>query len=158
MAGVSKVAAKCVADVQASIEGVPPFKGAGTKGRDKPALLVYSDEDLLRKSTGIALPIAGVVYEGMRGGSAPGGGSHNTGLSAELVVSLILLFSTDAVGANDGRQLAIEALDAVRDAMKDRRSPTGHFWRFVVEAAAEPKAGVILWVQRWATPVQLMGR
>jgi hypothetical protein len=137
----------CVADVELVLQSIASLKGK--------VLNVYSEEELTTSTSAMSYPACGVVYEGMRSVSEEGSTSK-TGNSCELVVSVLLVDMYGAVAKTAVKKNAAPILDAIRDSMMGRKSPTGHKWRFVVEAAASPKQGIVLWVQRWSCPVQLI--
>jgi hypothetical protein len=77
------------------------------------------------------------------------------GADAELLVAVVALFRDSPTGDPSNFLNATRLLDAVRDTLKDRRSPSGHFWRFLVEAPAVLKDGNVMWLQRWTCPAIL---
>lgn len=137
----------CIDDVASVLQLIASLKSK--------VLHVYSDEELTESTSAMSYPACGVVYEGMRS-LAEDGPTSKTGTSSELVVSVLLVDIYGSVAKSAVKKNAAPILDAIRDAMMGRVSPTGHKWRFVVEAAATPKKGIVLWVQRWSVPVQLV--
>ena len=95
----------------------------------------------------------GVLYEGLRGLPSPGGTSH-LGLSAEVVFSIIVATRTQQLVNADIKHPTLNLLDSIRNLFFDQISPTGHKYKFMVEAATVVN-GSVMWVQRWALPVQL---
>ncbi len=142
-------ASLCIADVTTVLQSIASLKGK--------VVNVYSEDELIDSTTLITYPAVGVVYEGMRSVEEMGS-TNKVGNSCELVVSIILIDTYTKTTQTAAKKQAAPILDKVRELMmaNTRRSPTGHKWRFVVEAAATPKQGVVLWVQRWSTPVQLI--
>lgn len=138
-------AQRCVADVKLALQSIAELTGK--------IVSVYSEEELMDASKGIAFPCIGVVYEGMR--SSPEPGSAKTGMAAELIVSLIMVERAAAAGESYTKNAALATLDDTRKALIGRQSPTGHKWRFIMEAPASEKKGTIIWLQRWATPAML---
>lgn len=120
---------------------------------------VYSEEELMDKTKGITFPAVGVVYEGMRavneGVSGEARASHKLGVSCELVAAIMLIQRPDNISAADTKTPTLAMLDDIRQEIMGSKSPSGHFWKFVVEASAQEKNGVVIWLQRWSTPVQL---
>jgi hypothetical protein len=110
----------------------------------------------MNKTKGISFPAVGVVYEGMRPTSDGDKATHKLGISAELVASVMMFHRPDNMNAADTKTPAMTLLDSIRKEIMGSKSPTGHFWKFVVEAAATEKNGVVIWIQRWSTPVQLV--
>lgn len=119
------------------------------------ALEVLSEDDFLDKIKGLPCPSIGVVYEGMRATNKDDRASHRVGLAAELGLSLVLVTEGKAILGGASPTSATTVLDSMRNVMKDTRSPTGHFWRFVLEAPALEKGGRTLWIQRWSSPIIL---
>lgn len=139
----------CIDDVEQVLQSIASLKGK--------VLNVYGEEELMDSTSIITYPACGIVYEGMRS-LEEGGATNKVGTSSELVISIILIDTYTKMTKAGSRKNAAPILDAIRETMMQvkRRSPTGHKWRFIVEAAASPKSGVVLWVQRWSTPVQLV--
>jgi hypothetical protein len=132
----------------ASIQLIPAFTNK--------SIWAYNDDDLIDKIKGLAVfPGIAVVYEGMR--SKPEVGvSAKVGISAEAVISLVVIDQGEAIVRTDQRKInVITYLDALRSGIMATRSPTSHFWQFLVEAPAEVKKGMVFWVSRWSTPIQL---
>lgn len=123
---------------------------------------VYSEEELMDKTKGITFPAVGIVYEGMRAvpesstNAEAAKVSHRLGVSAELVAAVMILQRPDNISAADTKTPALSLLDDIRQEIHGSKSPSGHWWRFIVEASAQEKNGVVIWLQRWSTPVQLV--
>lgn len=121
---------------------------------------VYSEEELMDKTKGLAFPAVGVVYEGMRavndGASGDARASHKLGVSCELIAAIMLIQRPDTISSTDMKTPTLAMLDDIRQEIMGSKSPSGHFWKFVVEASAQEKHGVVIWLQRWSTPVQLV--
>jgi hypothetical protein len=116
---------------------------------------VYSEEELGDAMKGVEFPCIGIVYEGMR--AVPEMKETNRqGVSAELVLSLIIVEKPTTAGESRVKNRTINLLDLTRKAMHEGKSPAGHKWRFVLEAPASEKKGTVIWLQRWATPIQLV--
>lgn len=118
---------------------------------------VYSEEELLNKQKGVIFPCVGVVYDGMRsvppaGGGSPGGTAAS---SAEISCTFLALFRSSPQADVDPKDSIVAQVDRLRSTIMGVRSPTGHFWRFQVEASIPGKSGVLCYLQRWATAVQL---
>lgn len=146
MAGIDNPAQACVAAMAAAVQSIGQMQG-------KAVLQVYDADDLIDNKVGVTLPAAGVLYEGIRSIERVLRETHRTGMDAEIVVSIVLIVDTEGVGPTKNKLKATTLLDACRKAVRDTRSPTGHFWRFVAELPAARKDGKILWVQRWSAPV-----
>lgn len=142
------VAINCIEDIVKKVETVP-----GLKGR---VFHVYSEEELIERTKGLSFPCAGIVYDGMRAISEGGKDTHKIGGSAELVVSVMVFFRQDTKAKVDPKETTVAVLDSLRGKLITTKSPTGHFWKFQVEAAVEGKNGVLAYLQRWATPIQLV--
>lgn len=115
---------------------------------------VHSPEDMKSKLKPLVAPGVGVMYEGLRAV-----GEAQKGLSSEMVFSLLVLTDGNLAGhSSDSKVGAVDLLDSLRSLLLATRSPTGHFWRFVVEAPATELGGSLLWLQRWSTNVQIISR
>lgn len=120
-------------------------------------VVAYEEDDLLDALKGVkSYPCVGIVYEGMRSTSEPGT-TAKVGLSAEVVLSYVLIQSGPAVHATDEKRTkAIDYLEQMRDQFMGQKSTvTGHFWHFMVEAPVQMKGGMVVWSQRWSVPMQL---
>lgn len=94
----------------------------------------------------------GVVYQGMSAQREVG--KTPRGLAATVQVGLYLAVDAPLVIAgvtSPNSVQAITMLDAMRAAILEKSSPTGHKWEFVSEGYAEANAGKHLWVQQWRT-------
>lgn len=141
------LAERCVLDMKARLATVPSLVGK--------IVQVYSEEELANAFVGVSFPCMGVVYEGMRSVNEPGS-TLKQGVSNELIVSLVVAEKGSSPGESDSKIRTMHLLDAARKAVRAGGSaPGGHKWKFVLEAPASEKKGVVLWVQRWATPVLL---
>ena len=118
---------------------------------------VYDQDHLMDTSKKIVYPCIGVLYEGTR--ATPNDqnqASHRVGISAEAVFAVTLMTTPDLTGSDKNYMAAVDLLDDLRALVLDSKGPTGHYWRFVVEAAAQESNGVVSWVQRWTIPVQIV--
>lgn len=118
---------------------------------------VVDADELFDKSAQVPYPAAGVIYEGIRPSAASDSGksSHKVGMSCELGVAITLIVENTFPQGQETKGVAIDILDAIRRKFMDTKSPSGHYWRFVLEAPAISKDGVTIWVQRWSTPIIL---
>lgn len=110
---------------------------------------VYSVSDLLAiaASTGVKLPLVGVMYEGARAS-----GDNKVGASGEMVFSVILLTETSVISKrSDFSEQAQGHLDEMRESIQGTRATTGHLWKWILEAPASHKNNVSVWIQRWST-------
>ena len=119
------------------------------------AVFVYNDDDLADKIKGVkTYPAVGIIYDGMRSlGSS--GQTAKFGISAEIVISIVLVMQPETLIAADAKTPVIDLLGQIRAMMMATRSVTGHFWHFLVEAPADKRSGLAFWVQRWSVPIQL---
>jgi len=145
---IGAIALNCIEDIEAKVASVPNIPRARV-------FHVYSEEELIERTKGLGFPCVGVVYDGLRATPEPGATSKIGG-SAELVVTVILFFRQDTKAKIDPKDSVVATLDAIREKILKTKSPSGHFWKFQVEAAVEGKTGLLAYVQRWATPVQLV--
>lgn len=141
------IATKCVTDVVTRIETVPEMKGK--------TFHVMSDQELLDKTKGLMYSCVAVIYGGITS-VAEDGDTGKKGVSCELSMDVILFFRGNAQAQNDPKVGAVAMLDTMRDKMREGRSPSGHFWRFQSERAIELKTGLMGYMQRWTTPVQMV--
>lgn len=139
-------AISCTDDLIAKLSGIELL--------DKKTLTVYSMEDLLETLANVRKPAVGVLYEGAR--KVQAAGASQIGVSGEAVFSLLMVYETSVMSKRvDAKSPAHDLLDQMRGEIHGSRSPTGHFWSWVLEAPASQKANVTVWLQRWSTPVQL---
>lgn len=124
------------------------------------AFHVVNYDALFDESAAVPLPAAGVVYEGTRAAPTENvKNSHRAGMSCEVGVAIALLtegkFPQGEQVQGESHLAAIDLLDLMRRKLLDTKSPTGHSWRFVYEGPVATKKGTTVWIQRWATPIQL---
>lgn len=132
----------------AGATGTPIFKAK--------TIVVLNESELFDKARQLVPPYTGILYEGIRALPEPVGfQTAKTGVGAEIVISLILVTTAPTNAPLQDKVSVLSILDSVRNAIAATRSPTGAFWRFLVEAPAAEKNGAVLWVQRWSTPVNL---
>jgi len=136
---------ECAHDLLTRLQSIADLNGK--------ALFVFSEDDLLDKIKGVTLPAVGIVYEGMR--SMPEQGTAKVGISCELVFSLAVINRPEVLSKADTKTVTLNLLDQIRQTLLVTRSPTGHYWKFVVEAATSVRNGTVFWVSRWSTPIQL---
>lgn len=139
---VSNRATECIQDLINKINTLPLVKNK--------TLWVYDEEQLMDKTKGLTFPAVGVVYEGIRSTDDFPGRSGKVGFTSELVASLMLLTRQDAPTGKSSHLPAVQLLDDIRQCILGTRSPTGHLWKFIVEAAASEKHGTVVWVQTFA--------
>lgn len=119
-------------------------------------LHVLDADELLDKSKNVPLPAAGVIYEGMRSIAEPGKDTNRHGQSAEAIFTILVAGSPKIDREPTTKSNSIGVLGDVRKALKVRKSPTGHIYRFQVESPADEVKGTIIWAQRWAVPVPMI--
>lgn len=144
---MSAIAIDCIQDIEAKVESLPALRGR--------VFHVYSEEELVERTKGLSFPCVGVIYDGLRSVGEPGKDSGKMGSSAELVVTVMIFFRQDTKAKNDPKESVVSQLDVIRKNILRTKSPSGHFWRFQIEAAVAGKEGVLTYLQRWVTPVQL---
>lgn len=137
----------CVESLKTTLQSIPYLKGK--------VLFVTNEESAIDQMKGVnSFPSAVVIYEGMRAVPEQGQ-TAKIGISGEMVFSIVVLNrDTDILQTDQTRITSIAIMDKLRSVIMGTRSPTGHFWRFMVEAPALERNGVVLWVQRWTTPYQ----
>jgi len=137
----------CALDLEAKVRSVAALTGKTVK--------VLSVDDLVASMTTAVKPVAGVLYEGSRPAASDAG--KQVVISAEVVFSILLLCETSVVSKQvDMTTVAHKLLDSIRTAIHGTRSPTGHAWKWQLEAPAAQKGTSQLWVQRWTTAAQLV--
>lgn len=140
----------CVNALQAVLESID--------GLNNKVLFAYNEDDFLDKIKGIRnYPGAGIIYEGIHSmpEQTPSG---RVGVSGQLVVSIVLIETGDTLrSTNQAKTVLLGMLDTIRNNLVATKSPTGHFWRFLVEAQAVLKSGMCFWLQRYSTPIQVIG-
>lgn len=141
------IAERCVEDLQDKLEALLK---AGKK-----MFWVYSEADLMNTAKGLSFPATGVVYEGMRAVQEGDKPSMRRGASTEIICVVALIVNPDMKASATIKTQAASLLDDFRGALLGTTSPTGHLWRFVVEAQAQEKDGTVVWIQRWSTPAQI---
>lgn len=143
---MSGIATKCTKQLEELLKANPAVKKV---------FHVYDEKELLDRSKGLPLSSktvnVGVLYEGMKANqSVAAKGSASTVISTEIVVTVLIMGKPDDIYGADKMGMPTH-LDALREAVKGQKSPTGHIWRFMVEAPAVLNDDVVLWIQRWST-------
>jgi hypothetical protein len=135
---------KCLDDVIARLQSIASLKGK--------VFMVTNEDEAMDKIKGTSFPQACVMYEGTRALDS----REQKGISCEAVFGLIVLYRVEKLAGVDTKRGAIKLLDDVRKAMRASRAPTGNHWKFIVEAQATQKDTVVIYLQRWSVPVQLV--
>lgn len=144
---MNDLAVLCVADIETRLKTLVDMS--------KRVFHVYGEDDLLDYTKGLTFPCMGVVYNGIR--SIPENKeTGKQGISGELVVTIMLLFRDSTSTTANQKASAISMLDDARKLILTTKSPTGHKWKFQLESPVQGKKGVLAYVQRWSTPVQLV--
>lgn len=142
------IATKCIDDVEARLKTLTSMQNK--------VFHVYSEDELLDETKGLVFPCLGVVYDGMRAGPETGSTSKQ-GISGVLTVTILMFFRSDVHATQDPKDTAAALLDQCRALFRaNPRSPSGHYWQFNLESPVGGKKGVLTYVQRWSTPVQLV--
>lgn len=114
---------------------------------------VYDEEIFTDATKELEYPAVGVIYTGTQGKqSAPG-----RGMSAEMQFVLIFMFEEarfDKSGRAD-KSKATNLLRSIRNTVKSERSPSGHMWRFLMEAPRGTVDKHMVYYQKWALDVIL---
>ena len=116
---------------------------------------VYSEKELKDKTKAIPLPAIGLVYEGMRSNQTGDNANSNSSVSCMAVVSVILLTDKKNQAGGTSAEAAHTLIGSCRNVIKNQRAPTGHKYKFVVEAPASEDDSTVLWVQRWTVATQI---
>lgn len=109
--------------------------------------LVYSEKELLESSKLVEPPFIGIVYEGI----FPASDNTNNAMSSRVQMLLVMMYPEKGILLNNVKMDAIDSLDKIRKHIRNKKSPTNHFWKFTIEGQAEIKLGHLAWVQRWTT-------
>lgn len=144
---ISNIASNCVDDLVLKMKSVPAFSNK--------VIYAYTQDDLYDMAAQLQFPCAGILYEGIRSVPDPETKNVAKGLSAELNCTLLLLVSGKSIGNADYKVTATQILDQFRNAIKGTRSPSGNYWKFLIESAVEARVGAYSYAQRWSTPVLL---
>lgn len=116
---------------------------------------VFDEDDLVAKVAGLAYPVIGVFFSGIRKTSFDGKPSSNVGATGSVSVTLFFCFRKEKLKNVNTSVVGLSLLDSTRSAIMNTRSPTGHKWCFEMEAPVE--FGTLFgYVQRWSTPIQLI--
>jgi hypothetical protein len=117
---------------------------------------VLAESELLEISGKLPVPCAGVIYEGLQARQSSGP-THRAGLASDLGIAVIIFYKAahplGQLQANAYKLQAIQLLDTFRSKIRDTQGPSGHVWRFVSEAPAMERNGIVVWAQRWSLPV-----
>jgi len=137
------LATVCLDDLIAKIEAIPQFAGK--------VFHVYSEEELIDKQKGLLFPCVGVIYDGIRAVADAGGKSS----SASASYSILAFFRSETFATTDAKDRTVLLIDLMRSGINGTRSPSGHWWKFQIEASIPSKKGLLVYLQRWSTAVQL---
>lgn len=136
------------------VKSVPSFGGMGFS--------VFSMDDFEGKSSGVTLPVAGVVYDGMEptGNQAISAGDRTGGaalVNAQFVVVVAVQYSY--TGADDTKQQAFALLDEVRNAVMGFKGVNTRPWRFIGERPELDSSGdgVAFYSQVWQSTLPIVG-
>lgn len=108
----------------------------------------------LSQTPGIALPVFTVLYSGTRA-VQEAGATSKTGTSAEVVLTLVVASEKNRITKDNLRKYSLAILDDIREVLLDKRSTTGHKFRFFNEIPAVENGKMVLWTQTWMVPIQL---
>ena len=139
-------------DLQDKVQSIATMQGFNN------ILLCLSTVDLEEMLTpGTSLPAVGIMYVGQSSYYKTLHGipksSHNVGLATMARFSLVLLTESKTLFGVDTKPTALNALNAMRQVVKDTTGPSGHFWKFVAEVPAAERDGTLIWMQNWEVPV-----
>lgn len=141
---MTQIATQCVEQLEELLKKIPDVRKV---------IHVYDEQELLDKTKGMLMASkdinVGILYEGMKENQRVQG-SATTVVSTQLVVSLIISGKPDALYGSHKTGMAYQ-LDQTRTALKGKKAPTNHIWRFMVEAPAVLKEDAVVWIQRWST-------
>lgn len=137
------IATQSVDDLKTKVALIPQFAGK--------VYHVYSEEELLDKQKGLVYPCIGIIYDGMRTTAEKG----DKATSASLSCTILAFFRSESQATLDAKDRTVMLIDRMRSGINGTRSPTGHWWKFQIEASIPSKKGLLVYLQRWSTAVQL---
>jgi hypothetical protein len=117
---------------------------------------VLSYEELMDKSKAAVKPCAGVIYEGMRAIAEPGKDTNRTGTSGEAIFTVLIIAEGQSLNTPQAKASNLRIMGEIRKAMRAKRSPSGHLYRFLLETPEDEKNGTVMWAQRWAVPIPVI--
>ena len=136
------------------VKSVPSFSGMGFS--------VFDMDDFESKSSGVTLPVAGVVYDGLepQGNQVTSAGPAIGGASlvvAQFVVVVAVQYSY--TGSDDTKQQAFALLDEVRGAVMGFKGVNTRPWRFIGERPELDSSGdgVAFYSQVWQSTLPIVG-
>lgn len=139
---------KCLVDLKETLQSIATL---GEK-----SLVVYSTEELMSKSSLVPIPAAGVIYEGTRATGEAGRDTNRQGTSAEAIFTVLILADRMKLSTQETKEANIHVMGLIRKALRGKLSPSGHKYRFMLEAPADEKDDVLIWSQRWAVPIPVI--
>lgn len=142
------IAELCVAAMLERVQSIADVNGK--------ALQIYDAEELTKVGGYVTYPAAGVIYEGMRSVPEAEKATLRAGYSSELILTVCVINQAENLGNAGFKDSSMLLMDKLRDAILGKKSPTGHIWKFIVEAPAAAKKDKVIWIQRWSAPIQLV--
>lgn len=120
---------------------------------------VYTQNELLDKIKGIPVNSKkvniGVIYEGMSPNMPKVSNGTQTPVVSTTVSMLVIVVAKPDTTLGAEKDVIVQTMDTIRNGLKKRKSPTGHFWLFAGESPVVEEKDVIVWVQRWQTANQV---
>ena len=114
---------------------------------------LYDPAMLLEYSSTLAPPVCGITYAGMSSETDAVAQGNSGRLSFGILVTLAS--RERKVLARDTDIYVTEVLDAMRNAVRNKISPTQHVWVFQGEFPLDLGDRGLMYVQNWRTQVQL---
>lgn len=141
----------CINDAVAKLRDTKEF---GVNAGKEKVFTVYSEDDLMNKSKLITYPAVGVMYEGTRANTLDKTGQ---GLAGDCSLAIVLLMDGGSVAGINTQHEGARILTAIRKQfrLKCANSPTMHKWRFVSELPMGNVGNLLVFIQRWETPILL---
>ena len=140
-------ALECVQDIQAKIQTLAAL--------NQNTFFVYTQEDMMKRTAKIVFPAAGIIYEGIRSKPDIMDKGTSMGLSADFHCAVLILVTGSSFGNVDYKAEAIKLVDSVRGTILKTRSPSGNFWKFLVESPVVDVEGAFGYYIRFSTPILL---
>jgi hypothetical protein len=126
---------------------------SSVSGLDSDHVFVATDEKHLGEkiAVGVKTPFVGVVYGGLQ--SIAAADPSRMGRLIDMRFGLMFGLASGQIGNVNAASSAWDILKAVRAAIRGRKAPSGHPWRFVSEAYLGRRNEVLYYVQHWAAAV-----
>jgi len=134
--------ADCLDDLVLKLQSIAEFQNS--------VEVVHTPDKILTRMSSVPGSWCGVLYEGSAASAEDGHAKQGNGTI--LSVGLYPVIDANMIVASlNTERLVVELLHKMRATILGTVAPTGHQWRFVMEAYADSNKGKVLWQQRWRT-------